>query len=227
MIGKKKKLSKKELQEDKLVTSFYKAQEFFDIYKQKFIIVGGGIAVVVLAIIWFVNKKSEDNLIAAGQVSQIISSYEQGQYQKAIDGEPGTQLVGLKNIVENYGSTNQGELAKIYLANSFYALGDYDKALDYYSDYSGDSKLHQSTAYSGMAACYEVKGDFEKAADYYKKGAETYKLGSQTADLLLSASINYIKSGNSSLAKPLLEEVKKDYPASTAAREVEKYLYNL
>ena len=29
MIGKKKKLSKKEFQEDQLVTSFYKSQDFF------------------------------------------------------------------------------------------------------------------------------------------------------------------------------------------------------
>ncbi len=38
MIGKKKKLTKKELQEDKLVTSFYKTQEFVEENKQKLII---------------------------------------------------------------------------------------------------------------------------------------------------------------------------------------------
>ena len=224
MIGKKKKLSKKELQEDKLVTSFYKSQEFFEEHKQKIIIVVSAIAVVILAITWYFNKITEDNILAAEKLSQIITSFEQGQFQKAIDGEPGTQLVGLKNIVENYGSTEQGEIAKIYLANSYYSLGDFDEALKYFNDYSGDSKLHQSTAYAGIAGCYENKSNFEKAAEYYERAADTYDLQSQTANFLLNASINYIKLGNNNQAKTLLERIKSDYSTSSAAREVEKYL---
>ena len=224
MIGKKKKIAKKEIQEDKLVTSFYQAQEVFEEHKQKIIIGVGAIAILILAITWFVNKKAEDNLLAAAQISQVVSSFEQGQFQKAIDGEPGTQLVGLKSIVDNYGSTEQGEIAKIYLANSYYSLGDYENAEETYSDYSGESKLHQSTAYAGMAACYEVQADYEEAAKYYKKAADTYKLETQTADFLLNAGINYLKAGQKDKAKDVLETVKNDYKTSTAAREVEKYL---
>jgi TolA-binding protein len=227
MIGKKKKLAKKDIKEDQLVTSFYKVQEFLEENKQKLIFLVGGIAVVVLALVWFINKKAEDNTIAAGQISGILTAYEQGQFQKAIDGEPGTQLQGLQSIVNNYGSTDQGEIAKIYLANSYYSIGEYDKAFEHFSDYSGDSKLHQSTAYAGIAACYEVQGKFEDAADYYKKAADTYNLGSQTADLLLYAGINYVKSDQKEIAKEILEKIKKEYTASTAAREVEKYLSNL
>lgn len=224
MIGKKKKLNKKELQEDKLVTSFYKSQEFFEEHKQKIVIAVSTVAIIILAITWYFNKQAEDNLLAAGKLSQITPSFEQGQYQKAIDGEPGTQLVGLKNIVENYGNSEQGELAKIYLANSYYSLGNYDEALKYFSDYSGSSKLHQSTAYAGIAACYENKSDFEKAAEYYEKASKTYNLQSQTADFLLNASINYLKMGNDDYAKTLLERIKSEYSTSSAAREVEKYL---
>jgi tetratricopeptide (TPR) repeat protein len=224
MIGKKKKLTKKEFQEDKLVTTFYKSQETFASNKQNLFIAGGIIAVIVLAILWYTNKKSSDNLLAATQLSQITQIYEQGQFQKAVDGEPGTQLVGLKNIVDNYGSTPEGEIAKIYLANSYYAQGEYDGALDTYSDYSGDDKLHQSSAYGGMAACYEAKGEFEKAADYYKKAAKTYDLKNQTAEFLLNAGINYIKADQKDDAKEVLESLKKDYLTTTAAREVEKYL---
>lgn len=227
MIGKKKKLTKKELQEDKLVTSFYKSQEFLEENKQRLMIIGGAIAVIILAIVWFVNKKAEDNKLAAGKLAQISTIYEQGQFQKAIDGEPGTQLDGLQTIVDNYGGTDQGEIAKIYLANAYYAIGDFEKAKEQFEDYGGNSELHQSSAYAGIAACYEANGEFGEAADYYKKAAETYKLGSQTADFLLSAGINYIRVGNQSVAKLLLEEVKKDYATSTAAREADKYLPNL
>lgn len=227
MIGKKKKITKKEIQEDKLVTSFYQIQEYIEENKQKLLIGVGAVAVVILAIFWYVNKKAEDNQLAAGQIALIIPSYEQGQFQKAIDGEPGTQINGLQSIVDEYGSTEQGELAKIYLANSYYSLGNYDKALEYYTDYSGNSELHKATSYAGMAACFEQMGKFGEAADYYKKAADTYNVKSQTADFLLNAGINYIKSGNKNNAKLALEKIKKDYQTTTAAREVEKYLSQL
>ena len=224
MIGKKKKITKKELQEDKLVTTFYQAQEYFETHKQNLLIGIGAIAVLIVAVAWFINKRTEDNLLAAAQISQIVQSYEQGQYQKAIDGEPGTQLIGLKSIVDNYSSTDQGELAKIYLANSYYSLGNYEKALENYSDYSGNSDLHKSSSLAGIAACYEQMGEFKKAADYYKDAAEAYNLKSQNADFLLNAGINYIKSGENEEAKNVLEKVKKDYQSTTAALEVDKYL---
>lgn len=227
MIGKKKRIAKKELQEDKLVATFYKSQGFIEENKQKLLLVLGAIALVILAIVWYANKKSEDNLIASSQLSQILSIYEQGQYQKAIDGEPGTQLVGLKNIVDNYGSTEQGELAKIYLAQSYYFLGDYENSLEYFSDYSGDSKLHKSSALAGEAACYEQMDEFDKAANLYKKAADTYKLEAQTAEFLLNAGINFLKSGNNSEAKRVLESIKNDYNTTPAARELDKYLPQL
>ncbi len=227
MIGKKKRISKKEIKEDKLVSTFYEFQSFFEKNQQYLLIGVGAIALIVVAILWYTNKVEEDNLLAAGDLAKVISLYEQGQYQKAIEGEPGTQLNGLKSIVDNYGSTDQGEIAKIYLANSYYASGDYENALKYYSDYSGDSKLYQATAYAGEAACYEEMGDYKKAAKNYKKAADTYKIDSQTAEYLLNAGINYMKSGNTDEAKKVFELVKKDYKITQASREVDKYLSQL
>ena len=227
MIGKKKKITQREIKEDKLVSTFYNFQEFFEEHQQKIIIGAGAIAVIVLAILWYSSKVTEDNLLAAGDLSKIVSIYEQGQYQKAIDGEPGTQLNGLTNIVENYGSTEQGELAKIYLANSYYSTGDFENAMKYYSDYSGSSKLHKASSYAGQATCYEQMGNFEDAANYYKKAANTYKVDSQTANYLLCAGIDFIKAGRTEEAKSVLELVKKDFNTTSAAREVDKYLSQL
>jgi tetratricopeptide (TPR) repeat protein len=224
MIGKKKKLSKKELQEDKLVSSFYKSQEFIEDNKQKLIFIVGGIAVILLAVTWYYNKKAEDNLVADIKLNQIIPAFEQGQYQKAIDGEPGTQLDGLQSIVDNYGSTEQGELAKIYLAKSYYWLNNIELALEYFESYSGNSKLHQSTAFAGIAACHESMADFKKAAENYKKAADINSLSTQSADYLLNAGINYLKSGDDESAKKVLEKIKDDYSTTMAAREVDKYL---
>jgi tetratricopeptide (TPR) repeat protein len=224
MIGKKKKITKKELQEDKLVSSFYKTQDFVEENKQKLIFAFGAIAVVILAITWYFNKRAEDNILAGQKLTQIVPVFEQGDYKKAIDGEPGTQLDGLQSIVNNYSGTEQGELAKIYLAKSYYFLGDFENAAKYFDDYSGESKLHQSAAFAGLAACNEHNSEYEKAAELYEKAAKFNNLSAQTADFLLNAGINYKKSGDSESAKIVFERIKDDYNTSSAAREVDKYL---
>ncbi len=227
MIGKKKKLSKKELQEDQLVTSFYKTQEFFGENKQNLMIVGGVIAVIILAIFWYNSKIENDNLQAANQLTKVIPFYEMGQFQKAIDGEPGTNINGLASIVDNYSSTDQGEIAKIYLANSYYSIGNYEKALEFYSDYSGKSDLHKASALAGEASCYEQLGNFDKAASLYNKAATAINIDSQAAEFMVSAGRNYLSSNDTESAKKLFEKVKKEYKNTTAAREVDKYLSQL
>ena len=78
-----------------------------------------------------------------------------------------------------------------------------------------------------MAACYEQMGEYEEAADYYKKASDLHSIKSQTADFLLNAGINYIKSGQNDVAKELLETILNEYKSTTAAAEVNKYLSQL
>lgn len=224
MINKKKKITKKEIKEDKLVTTFYNTRTFIETNQQKLLIALGAIVVVIIAFIWYSNKKSEDNLIASQQLSFILPIYEKGSFQEAIDGRPGTGLVGLKSIVENYGNTEQGEIAKIYLANSYFALSDYENALEYFKDYSGSSKIHKASSYAGVAGCYEQKKEFANASEYFNKAAKITELESQKADYLLNAAINLINSGDSNEAKSFLEKIKNDYKTSAAAAQVDKFL---
>ncbi len=225
MIGKKKKLTKKEIQEDQLVVWFYKAQDYI-LKNQQYLLIGvGAVAVLILAFLWYNNKIKDDNQLASLQLAKVIPFYEKAQYQKAIDGEPGTDINGLASVVENYGSTQQGEIAKIYLGNSYLAIGNYEKALDVYSDYSGDSKIHMATSLAGQAACYENMGNYDKAAEYYEKASKVSTLDSQTAEYLLYAAKNYLKNNSMDKAKEFLDEIKEDYNTTAAAREVDRYTY--
>lgn len=227
MIGKKKKIKKKELQEDQLVTTFYKAQDFIEKNKQVLMIGIGTLAVIILAITWYANKKLEDNKTASELLAQVVTFYDQGQYQKAIDGEPGTQLIGLKKVADDYGGTEQGEIAKLLLANSYYFLGDYDNALEAYASYSGDSDLHKATSLAGQAACYEIKENYSKSAELYEEAAKLIRMETQSADYLLNAGINYLKIGETDKAKELFDQIKTDFNTSIASKEVDKYLAQL
>jgi tetratricopeptide (TPR) repeat protein len=224
MLTKKKKLSKREIKEDKLVTTYYKAINYFQENKNRIGYYVGGLIVVIAVIYFYMNNKAENNLQAGIQLSRVMGLYDAGAYLEAIEGRQGTNVMGLKKIVSEYGSTENGETAKIYLANAYQMLGKLDEALKYYEDYDGSNKTFQATALSGEAGYYEYKKDYEKAADLYLRASRVAKANVLNPEYMLKAAVNFIDAGKKEEAKDLLEKIRKDYQTSTAFREVDKYL---
>jgi tetratricopeptide (TPR) repeat protein len=224
MLTKKKKLSKREIKEDKLVTTYYKVYNYFNENKNRIGMYAGGLLVVIAAIYFYMNNKAENNLQAGIQLSRVMSLYDAGAYLEAIEGRQGTNIVGLKKIVSDYGSTENGEIAKLYLANSYQLLGNVEEANKYYEDYSGSSKIFKASALSGEAGYYANKKEYEKAADLYRSASRVSKENVSNPEYMLKAAINYIDAGNKEEAKDLLETIRRDYQTSTAFREVDRYL---
>ncbi len=224
MLTKKKKLSKKEIKQDKLVETYYKAYGYFDENKSRVLIYAVALVVVVFAVIYYINNKNDNNSKAEVLLAQVMNIYDQGSYLEAIEGRPSQNITGLKTIVENYGSTENGETAKIYLANSYDMLGKNDDALKYYGDYNGDIPIYKASALAGQAGIYAGRKEYEKAADLFRKASRISKTDVQNPDYLLNASINYINAGKDSEARELLEIIKKDYPSSQANSKAEQYL---
>ncbi|MBN1301699.1 MAG: hypothetical protein JW995_10840 [Melioribacteraceae bacterium] len=223
MLAKKKKLTKKQIKEDKLVTSYYQFQQFYEENQTKILIVVGAVAAIILAVFWYTSKIEQENLSATAQLTKVIHLYEDGNYAEAISGQPGTNILGLQEIVREYGGTDQGEVARVYLANSLYATGKIDEAYEQYSKYSGSNSLLAAAALAGKGACLENKQQFDEAADNYFKAYKMSESNPQNSDYLLLAVKNYVRAGNKSEAKNVMEILKSEYKNSQAANEVEKY----
>ena len=224
MLTKKKKLSRKEIKEDKLVSTYYKAYGFFEENKSRVLTFGAVLIGIIALIYFYVNNQNENNRLAGVQLARVMNIYDQGSYLEAIEGRVGTNIVGLKKIVEEYGNTENGELAKIYLANSYSFLGRNNEALEYYEDYSGSNETFKATALAGQAGFYAGKKDYEKAAELYLKASRVSNDNPLNPEYMLNAGINYLRSGNEDEAKELFDTIRKDYPTSTAFREVDRYL---
>ena len=227
MLTKKKKLSRKEMKQDKLVETYYKVYSFVEQNSQRILLYGIISVVVILAAIFYVKHKSQQNQAAAVELSRVMSMYDSGNYMEAVQGRPGTPIIGLKKIVDEYGGTENGETAKIYLANSYSFLGKIDEAYKYYSDYSGSIKMYEATSLAGQGAYFVSKNEFEKAAELYTKASHVSGQDVLDSEYLLKAGINYMKSGNNKEAKESFEKIKKDYENTAAARNVQKYLVQL
>ncbi|MGO9480933.1 MAG: tetratricopeptide repeat protein [Candidatus Kryptoniota bacterium] len=224
MLKPRKRITKKELKQDKLVTSYFKVVDYL---KNNRRIVSGtltGIVVAVIVVVAYLNNRNSDNLKAATQLAGVLDYFNGGAYQIAINGDPTHDITGLKAIVENYGSSESGEQAKIYLADCYYYLGDYDNALKYFKDYDGSDRFLEASAYAGEAEIYEVNGNFEKAAEYFDRAASRDSKNFLAPQYLVGAARNYIKIGKKDRAIELLTRVQKNFANSQYAGNVDYYL---
>lgn len=224
MLAKRKKISKKEMKEDKLVTSYYKAKELFVQYQGKVLIGLAVLVVIIVAIVLMRQNSEKNNILANAQLAKVMPLYEAGQYKDAIEGKKLENISGLKQIVDQYGSTDAGEMAKLIIANSYFYLGEFDNALKSYKDFSGTGDEFKAAAYAGIGACLETKKEYKDAADYYKKAASVSKSNSQNPEYLLKAGLAYMSLKQTSDAKELFLKIKEDYKTSVVAYEVDKYL---
>ncbi len=229
MLKPKKKITKKEIKQDTLVTSYAKLTTFYDANKKYFNYAFTALIVIVVAIVIYTNNRKANNEKAATELGKILPIYEATtndptQIKLAIDGVPERGIMGLKAIVDNYGSTSSGEIARLYLANCFLSMGNYDEALKNFDDFDSSNDLLNASAKAGLASCYEAKGDYKKAAVEYEKAASTFNNEINTPDYLLSAAICYGKAGEKEKAVSILKHLKKEFPKSSNAREADRYI---
>ena len=224
MLTKKKKLSKKEIKEDKLVELYYKSQAYFEENKNRIILYAGVLVVIIAAVYFYMNYRSQQNDEAGRYLGQVMDVYDTGSYLEAIEGRQGTNLIGLKKIVQDYGSTPNGETAKIYLADCYANLGKEDEALKYYKDYSGDIDIYVAASLAGQAGILSFQKQYKEAAELYLKASKVSKNDIQDPNYMLQAAINFIQAGEKDEAKNLLMDIKTDYRNSTAYAQIDKYL---
>ena len=224
MLAKKKKFSKKEMKEDKLVTVYYETVDFVKKYHKHILSVFAGVIVAIFAVYYFIDAAATKNVKAAGELSKVLVLYNSGLYKEAIEVRAGTDITGLKAIVENYGGSENGEVARIYLANCYFYTGEFEKSIEQFEDYSGDNSLFKSASLAGIAACNADLGNYGQAADYYLKASEKDKVNPLNSEYLLNAGINYLRSGDKATAKDVLNIIKKDYAKSAENTMADRYL---
>lgn len=224
MLKPRKKITKKELKEDQLVTTYFKVVDFWRNNRKMVSGVVTGVVIAAIVVVAYLNNRHSDNLKAATELSGVLDLFNGGAYQVAVNGDPTHNITGLKSIIENYGGSESGEEAKVYLADCYYYLGDYDDALKYFKDYGGSDRLLEASAYAGTAEVYEVRGDYEEAAEYYDRAASRDSKSFLAPQYLVGAARSYLKIGKRDRAIELLTRVKRDFASSPYADNVDYYL---
>ncbi len=222
MLKPKKKLTRKKIKEDKLLTSVNKALDFFNKNSKIISMILFGLVVFVLLGYFIMKGKKEANIAASGRLIFAIDKYNAVRYDDAI--------VVLLNIIQQFEGTENAGIACYYLANSYYYKENIAEAKKYFTiyleDYS-DNQMFESTALAGIASCYAQEGDKSMAAEFYEKAAKKNPDMFAAADYLFSAAQNFISIDQKEPAKKLLQKIVSDYERSSKATEAKILLAEL
>ena len=227
MLKPKRKIVKKELKQDALISTYAQVVDYYDKHKRN---IGIGITVVVVGVLGitaYLNNQETNNGKASAELGKVISFFDSGNYRLAVDGAPEMNVPGLRSIVDNFGGTTAGNHARFYLASALYNLGEYAKALDEFSSYDGQGDMLRIARLSGMAACYEAMNDYARAAEHYESAALLVGTDASVPENLNHAARNFALSGDKEKALELYERLKKDHSTSAFGREADRYIAQL
>lgn len=139
------------------------------------------------------------------------------------------QNAGFLRVINNYGGTKAGNLAKFYAGVCYLRLDDNQNAVKYLGDFSTDGKQIQQRAYKLMGDAYGDMGKSKEALDYYKKAAHHFEEDqAAAAEALFNAAYlaeTVIKDQKEAIA--LYTELKEKFPSTAQAYDADKYLARL
>lgn len=222
MLTPRKKISRKELHQDALLTKMASASDFVQEHKEKLTYVVGGLAAIVIFSWAYFSYRSNQNTESVDKLVQAEQFYFAGNYREAIR--------RLEKFCTEYDGTTGGSLGTFYLANSYFNTDQFDYALENFEKYVdeyGDNQVLLVSAEAGIAACHEGLNQFQEAADYYEKIISKYDSAPNRAEMMMDLARCYKILNKAPKAKEWYQRIVDDYPASASARDAKAALEEL
>ncbi len=140
----------------------------------------GGIALAVLLYLGYNNYVlAPSNEASANMSAQAQAYFKEGMedptlqdslFNLALEGD-GT-APGFIQIIEEYGNTNAGSLAKYNAGMIFLQQGNYDQAIAYLDGFSTQDPVLGALALGGIGDAFAELDQLEDALNYYAKAAD-------------------------------------------------------
>ena len=163
-----------------------------------------------------INEEAQQELFKS------VSYFEADSFNLALNGVNGEY--GLLDIIDDYGSTEAGNLANYYAGVCFLKTGDNESAIDYLSDFSSDDEVVSSVAYGSMGDAYMNTGESDNAISYWTKAAFNSKNDFTTPIYLKRAAMALEEDGNLDRALEYYTIIQKEYSNSDEARDIDKFI---
>ena len=216
------KPERKQHRESRLITIYARAWRFFD--DNSGLVYGAlaGLVVLVLGIAGYIYYQNQQAREAAEALAPVQSTFAEGNYEAALG--TGEGQAGLLKVIEDYGSTPAGNLARLLAADAYFQLEQYEKALSMVEEYEAGEDVYGAGARALEAAVYEHRDDFEQAAGLYMDAAEIFPTEQSAPQYLVNAGRNYEAAGDYEAALDAYRRIEEEYPDADAVEEVPRYI---
>ena len=182
-----------------------------------------GVAVVVLACIainQYVFKPKA--LEASNENAKAVVYFMAGDFEKALNGDD-AECIGFEAIADEYSWYQEGELAALYAGICYYEMGKYTEAAEYLAKFSANDLTIDPAANQLLGDAFVELEDYAKAAKAYKAAAAS-KNELIAPMSLKKLGILYLAQEQKEEAKKAFETIKNDYPTSSEAQDIDKYI---
>ena len=207
--------------------AWLRIEAFLKKYQKAILIAVGAVVVIVGGWYAYQNMVVEPKEAqAADAIYKAEANFAQDSLKAALSGV-GTAR-GFLYIINNYGGTKSGNLAKYYAGVCYLRLGDFSNAVKYLKDFSTDAKQIQMMAYGCLGDAYSELNKNDDAITYYKKAAETFdKDEANASEYLFRAGMKLELMGKTKDAVDIYKQLKEKFPQSPRAMQADKYIYRL
>ncbi|HZK96942.1 MAG TPA: tetratricopeptide repeat protein [Prolixibacteraceae bacterium] len=181
------------------------------------------IALILLATHRFYSLPREAK--AKEQIFVAEQYFEKDSFNLAINGDG--NYPGFLDIIDDYGSTKAGKLAKYYTGISNLHLEKYQEAIDYLEGFKTDDLLLAPVVLGATGDAYSELGNKEKAVKLYMEAAELNPNAFTSPVYYLKAGNLYETLGNKDKALAAYKIIKDKYAESNEGRSIDKYIARL
>jgi tetratricopeptide (TPR) repeat protein len=180
------------------------------------ILVVGGYLLYTRVILAPKEKEAQTQIYRAEQYFALDS------FRLALDGDG--DALGFTDIIDDYGMTNTANLAHYYAGICYLRLGEFEDAIENLKKFDSNDKLVSVIALGALGDAYVELGDTEKAISFFEKASNKNKNDFTSPIYLKKAGIAYEALHNYKKAVTAYEKIKRLYPNSDEARDIDKYI---
>ncbi|TYA86615.1 tetratricopeptide repeat protein, partial [Seonamhaeicola marinus] len=204
-----------------------KTEAFVEKNQKYIFIIIGVVAVVVLGTIGYrefiagpkQTTAMNDMFQAQKYFDQATTAVEKDSlYNLALNGGEGKY--GMLDIISEYSGTDAANLANYYAGTAYLRLKDYEKAVEYLSDFESDDEVLAPLAKGNIGDAFVQLNQPEDALGYYEKAANMRDNAFTTPMYLFKAGNIALDLGKASKALSYFEKIKTDYPNATEAANI-------
>jgi len=208
--------------------AWLRIEAFLKKYQKAILIAVGAVVVIVGGWYAYQNMVVEPKEAqAADAIYKAEANFAQDSLKAALSGV-GTAR-GFLYIINNYGGTKSGNLAKYYAGVCYLKQNDNQNAVKYLKKFDSDAKQIQQRAYKLLGDAYGDLGNNKEAMEYYKKAAHHFEADRQSSAEALGMAAYFaekmVKDQKEAIA--LYTELKKKFPNTDEGRAADKYLGRL